>query len=220
MSSPLTCFDLPMSCVLAAFSVFVYAGSTTPTQFRCGGPDVYCPGTTPPISLIGNTAVYSIPGTGASATTQTGTALCPFQRLCANGSLAVSVVNSGACASGSMSATLLHLNSSYTFGSPFTVVNQANPTYNGIMVWTITGYSNGDAGCPATSSYFSINPVSTYSSMLSIGATAVSLATCPSGMTITLTSARAGDLTQFSTCTVSVSVAQVRATVPLRPRLS
>lgn len=108
------------------------AGSSSPTQFPCGGPQVYCPAATgTPISLIGRTDVYSIPGTGLSATTQTGTAPCPFQRLCVNGSLVPAVSNSGACASGTMSASVQHLNTSYAFSPAFSVTNQANPEYNG-----------------------------------------------------------------------------------------
>ena len=93
LASPSTC-----TCPLPA-----RAGSSSPTQFSCGGPQFYCPGATgTPISLVGRSDVYSIPGVGPSAVTQTGTAACPFQRLCANGSLTLPVIPSGACASGAM----------------------------------------------------------------------------------------------------------------------
>lgn len=142
--------------VLQRFNLLLYAGSSTPTQYECGGPQFYCPAATgAPLSLVGRTDVYSVPGTGVSATTQTGTAPCPFQRLCVNGSLTLAVVPTGACASGSMTggcfalsasyggpvapsfppgcaAYLQHLNASYAFGPSFDVVNQAIPSYNGI----------------------------------------------------------------------------------------
>lgn len=136
-------------------------------------------------------------------------------------------------------AYLQHLNTSYSFGPSFDVANQAIPAYNGIsemgvfggpetctdvksslspVLWSISEYSNNDAGCPATPSYFSLQPSSTYSASLSIGLSAVSIASCPSGMSITLLAARASDLTQFATCTVSVSVVQVRVSCKWKRR--
>ena len=186
------------------------AGSSTPSQFVCGGPQFVCPGGTgSPLSLIGNTSVYSVPGTGLSAVTQTGTAPCPYGRLCNNGSLLPAVVNVGSCSSGSMSASIWHLNTSYAFGSNFTVSNQANPSYGGPMNWTISAYSNADAGCPATTSYFTMIQYSFYSVGLAVGSIPISIASCRSGMNLTLTSQRSSDMSLFATCIVSVSVVQV-----------
>lgn len=133
-------------------------------------PQFVCSGTTAtPLSLINNTNFYSTPGSGPTATTQTGTAVCPYQRSCVNGTLLPAVVFTGACASGSVSTTIFAANASQPFGPVISVINPANPVYNGAMQWAISSVTPNDAGCPITSTYFSIVPASTYSSTLSLG---------------------------------------------------
>jgi hypothetical protein len=55
---------------------------------QCGDPSKYCPmGSAAPVSMANRTDDYTVPGSGANATTQTGIEPCPVEASCAAGQI-------------------------------------------------------------------------------------------------------------------------------------
>ena len=162
-----------------------------------GSGNLYCPaGVGAPIPVT--TGFYSTP-LSAPVSVRTGQAPCPAFRSCAGGLILPGVDMSSACPGGSLFVSGSEVLPNATFGPSLL---PATPGYSGALTWT-TNVSYLDATCAASVG------VNATAGLLLAGRSGVPFVTCPTGIVVTASAARANDATLNATCVVTYSLGQV-----------
>lgn len=180
------------------------AGSTSPTQFRCGGiGQLYCPRCTS-TALVVTSGYVTTPIDGA-LDLRSGQAPCPSGYSCTGGLLDPAILLTGVCASGFCDA---YVSEQQSFLSIPPGIAVSTPGYTGGVAWTITDIYSPNPVCDPTASPIDlfVDPLTQRAAQIYVRSS-LPFIRCSGGFSVAITAARTST-NESVTAVVAVSVTQ------------
>jgi len=182
--------------------------STSATQFKCGGVNLYCPQGSSQATIV-TPGYYTTPVT-ASEFLRTGQAICPVERECVTGILLPAVDYSANCPNGATTLSVLHGTTGSTWGN---FINATSPGYTGGLTYSLSSVTTFDSTCNPTTIASALSYDSAAGRFRFSNSYTASSILCRNGFSVTITASRNNNNQMNAQCAVTVKVQQI----PLAP---